>query len=115
MPSSLIIMIMGVFDDIKTGLEQAIEYEKGNLNAKTVKLSIIPVNSFTPDEIKSIRKSTGLTQVLFAKYIGVSVKTVEAWESGRNHPEGAACRLLSMTQNDSSFPFKSGIISTKGS
>ena len=102
---------MSVFDDIKTGIEQAIDYEKGNLNAKTVKLTISPVNSFSPDEIKAIRKSTGLTQDLFAKYIGVSVKTVEAWESGRSHPKGAACRLLAITQNDSSFPFKSGIIS----
>ena len=59
---------MGVFDDIKTGLNQAIEFEKGKLNAKTVTLSIEPVKSFTPDEIKKIRNSTGLTQVLFARY-----------------------------------------------
>ena len=106
---------MGVFDDIKTGLTQAIEYEKGKLDAKTVTISIAPVVSFTPEEIKKIRKNTGLTQVLFAKYIGVSVKTVEAWEAGRNHPEGAACRLLSMTQRDPAFPQKSGIITAGGS
>lgn len=106
---------MAIFDDIKTGLEKAIEYEKGNLNARTVKLSVQPVDSFSPDEIRAIRKNTGMTQVLFAKYIGVSVKTVEAWEAGRNHPEGAACRLLSMTQNDPSFPMKSGIVSAVGS
>lgn len=104
---------MGVFDDIKTGLGQAIEYEKGKLNAKTVTLSILPVDSFAPEEIKKIRNSTGLTQVLFAKFIGVSVKTVEAWEAGRNRPEGAACRLLSMTQSDPTFPLRSGIITTK--
>ena len=59
---------------------------------------------------KSIRNKTGLTQVLFAKFMGVSVKTVEAWEAGRNHPEGTACRLLSMTRSDPSFPLKSGIV-----
>jgi len=101
---------MGIFDDIKTGLEQAIEYEKGNLKAKTTVLSIAPVDTFTPGEIKEIRKNTGLTQVLFAKYMGVSVKTVEAWEAGRNHPEGAACRLLTLTRNDPNFPKRSGII-----
>ncbi|MBR4255919.1 MAG: helix-turn-helix domain-containing protein [Clostridia bacterium] len=105
---------MGVFDDIKTGLEQAIDFEKGKIKAKTVTLSIEPVKVFTAEEIKMIRKKTGMTQVLFARYIGVSVKTVEAWEAGRNHPEGAACRLLSMTQNDPSFPIKSGIVSTAG-
>lgn len=101
---------MSVFDDIKTGLNQAIEYEKGNLSAKTVTLSITPPDTFTPSEIKSIRNKTGLTQVLFAKFMGVSVKTVEAWEAGRNHPEGTACRLLSMTRSDPSFPLKSGIV-----
>jgi putative transcriptional regulator len=101
---------MSIFDEIKTGIEQAIEYEKGNLKAKKTTLSIAPIDSFTPSEIKEIRNHTGLTQVLFAKYMGVSVKTVEAWESGRNHPEGAACRLLSLTRNDPTFPQSSGII-----
>ena len=69
---------MSIFDDIKIGIEQAIEYEKGNLQAKKTILSIAPVDVFTPGEIREIRISTGLTQVLFAKYMGVSPKTVEA-------------------------------------
>lgn len=104
---------MNIFDDIKTGLSQAIEYERGNLKAKTITLMVEPVESFKPEEIRLIRKETGLTQILFAKYMGVSVKTVEAWESGRNHPEGAACRLLSMTRNDPTFPQKSGIVTAQ--
>ena len=101
---------MSLFDDIKTGLGQASEYEKGNLKARTTILTVEPVETFKPDEIRSIRNSTGLTQIMFAKYMGVSVKTVEAWEAGRNHPEGAACRLLSMTRSDPAFPQKSGIV-----
>ena len=42
---------MGIFDDIKLGLEQAIEYEKGNLKAKKTTLSIQPLESFTSTEI----------------------------------------------------------------
>ena len=101
---------MSIFDDIKTGIGQAIEYEKGTLKAKNTTITISPVDTFTPGEIKEIRNNTGLTQVLFAKYMGVSVKTVEAWESGRNHPEGTACRLLSLTRNDPAFPLKAGIV-----
>ena len=48
---------MDAFNDIKAGLEQAIQYEKGKLNAKTSTLSILPDESFTPGEIKSIRES----------------------------------------------------------
>lgn len=101
---------MSLFDEIKTGLNEAIEFEKGNLKAKSTTLTVMPVSVFTSSEIKSIRNSTGLTQKLFAKYMGVSVKTVEAWESGRNHPDGAACRLLSLTKSDPNFPVSSGIV-----
>lgn len=102
---------MGVFNDIKLGLEQAIEYEKGTLKAKKTRLSILPLDTFSSDEIKSIRNKTGLTQVLFAKFMGVSVKTVEAWEAGRNQPDGAARRLLAITKANPSFPVASGIVS----
>lgn len=101
---------MGLFDDIKEGLNQAIEYEKGNLKARKTTRTIIPPEKFTSDEIKEIRANTGLTQMLFAEYMGVSVKTVEAWESGRNHPDGAARRLLSITRKNPSFPTSSGIL-----
>lgn len=41
--------------------------------------------------------------------MGVSDKTVEAWEAGTNHPSGAASRLLSMMEMDEhlvdDFPF----------
>ena len=104
---------MSVFDEIKTGLSQAIDYEKGLIKADTKKLSVMPVEEFSANEIKSIRNNAGLTQALFAKYLGVSLKTVEAWESGRNQPSGAASRMLSLTKSDPQFPMKSGIISSR--
>jgi len=102
---------MSVSDKIKLGLEEAIAYEQGTLDAKTTKMTVKPVARYEASEIKAIRKSTGFTQVVFAQYMGVSVKTVEAWEAGRNHPEGAACRLLALTKADPLFPQKAGIIS----
>ena len=101
---------MSVFDEIKLGLEQAIDYEKGNLTAKKTTMTVLPLETFSSIEIKEIRKQTGLTQVMFAKYMGVSVKTVEAWESGKNQPIGSACRLLGLTRADPAFPQKSGIV-----
>ncbi len=103
---------MSLFDDIKTGLNEAIEYEKGKKKAKVTVLSIAPLEKFEPTEIKTIRNRTGLTQKLFAQYMGVSVKTVEAWESGRNHPDGTACRMLYFTKNYPEFPKISGIVTT---
>ena len=73
---------MGIYDQIKAGLEEAIAYEQGTLKAKTTKLSVEPLKHYDASQIKAIRKSTGLTQVTFAHYMGVSPKTVEAWEAG---------------------------------
>jgi putative transcriptional regulator len=102
--------MMSLFDDIKTGLEQAIEYEKGNLKARTVKVRMKPLNDFTAKDVRNIRISTNLSQASFAKLFGVSQKTVEAWEAGRNVPNGTAKRLLDLLQEDPNFPQKAGII-----
>lgn len=101
---------MGLYDDIKKGLEEAIDYNRGKISAKKTIMTIAPLDSFSADDIKAIRNSTGMTQTLFAKYMGVSVKTVEAWEAGRNRPEGSACRMLALTKANPSFPVSSGII-----
>ena len=48
--------------------------------------------------------------ILSTYYMGVSAKTVEAWEAGRNQPSGTACRLLAITKKDPMFPKSSGIV-----
>lgn len=101
---------MAIFDEIKVGLEQAIAYNDGKIKARKITRAISPLASFTPNEIKQIRIQTGMTQVLFAQYMGVSVKTVEAWECGRNQPDGAARRLLAITRDNPMFPTESGIV-----
>ena len=72
-------------------------------------LSIEPVKTYSAKEIKDIRKRTGFSQKLFASYMGVSLKAVEAWESGTNHPSGAASCILSIMEMDDNlinkFPF----------
>ena len=56
--------------------------------------NIKPVPNFKKEEIKLLRLKLGYTQAVFAKVVGVSVKAVEAWENGRNHPVDSTCRLL---------------------
>ena len=94
---------MSIYDEIKQGIEQAIEYEKGTVKARTTKLTIKPVPHYNSTQIKIIRKDLGMTQNLFAQLVGVSPKTVEAWDSGRNTPDGPARRMLSILQSDPSL------------
>ena len=83
-----------LFDDLKEGLQEAIDFEKSNCKAKTVTFMIEPVKKYSNEDIKKIRNKAGMTQAVFANYMGVSPKTVEAWELGRTHPTGPAYRLL---------------------
>lgn len=99
-----------VYESIMAGLTEAVE----DAQSKDKKLrrrvvTIVPVKEYSASEIQAIRKSTGLSQRLFAGYMGVSDKTVEAWEAGKNRPSGAASRLLTMMEMDADltkeFPF----------
>jgi putative transcriptional regulator len=85
------------------GLTEAENYQQGKINARKTKLTIKPVDTFNTSEIKRIRQKTGLSQVMFAGSLGVSPKTVEAWENGRNKPEGASRRLLEVVRDDPGF------------
>ena len=88
-----------LFDDLKEGLQEAIDFEKGIGTAKTATFVIEPVKKYSNNDIKRVRKEAGMTQTVFANYLGVSKKTVEAWELGRTHPTGPANRLLEMLES----------------
>jgi putative transcriptional regulator len=99
-----------VYDSIMNGLREAVEDARSETySLKRRVVTVSPVKKYCADEIKSIRQETGLSQKLFAGYIGVSPKTVEAWEAGTNRPSGAASRILNMMEMDANlttdFPF----------
>jgi putative transcriptional regulator len=55
-----------------------------------------PLPSYGASDIKAIRNSLALTQSSFSFIFGVSTKTIEAWQSGINKPQGPALRLLDL-------------------
>jgi len=94
---------MSVYESIMQGLTEAVDYQHGKIHARKTRLTIKPVVAFNTEDIKRIRQKTGLSQVVFAGSLGVSPKTVEAWENGRNKPEGASRRLLEVVRDDPDF------------
>ena len=98
------------YEELMQSIQEAIEdAESGGKKLKRRVVEIEPIKEYKSEEIKNIRERTGLSQMLFANYLGVSNKTVEAWESGKNHPSGAACRILHMMEMNENlineFPF----------
>lgn len=101
---------MDVYESIMQGLQEAIDYNEGKIAARSNTMSIEPIQKFEASEVKEIRTTLGMTQYLFAKFMGVSPKTVEAWESGRNSPNGSASRILALVKSDPQLPQKYHII-----
>ena len=58
-----------------------------------VRLNLQP-SAYTPEKIRETRRLLNLSQSIFAEFLGVSVKTVQAWEQGVNQPLPALCRVM---------------------
>jgi len=87
---------------IYKGLKQALEFEKGRQASRLSKdtVSVVPVDNFTAKDVQSLRRQNEMSQSVFAKIIGVSTKTVIAWESGFRKPTGAYARILQIITHD---------------
>lgn len=91
-----------ISSSIIRGLKQAMAHSTGDKSytISEKKHSISPLPNYNGQDVKMIRKKLNLSQNLFAKAMGVSQKTVEAWESGRNIPQGPAQRMLFIIKNN---------------
>lgn len=91
------------YDMLAGSLEELIDDYKAtggkNLSHETLTLHLTPTKTYTGAAVKKIRLQHQMTQNLLAKFIGVSKKTVEAWEAGRNQPNGPSSRLLEMLED----------------
>jgi putative transcriptional regulator len=78
-------------------LEGVQEYKSGKgkrYNIKAVK------------DIQSVREGMQLSQMAFAGFMGVSIRTIQEWEQGRRKPSGAAQVLLTIAANYPEVFFK---------
>jgi putative transcriptional regulator len=86
-----------VIDSLK---EFIVAAERGeSITARTVKLDL-EERTYNRQEIKNIRAKLGVSQAVFAQLLSISVKTVQAWESGASNAPPLACRLLDEVDSD---------------
>lgn len=92
-----------VYEGILTGLKEAVAYKEGKLPHCRVSVRKIPLPEYKAADVARARKAMSLSQRGLASVMGVSPRTVEAWEAGRNQPSGAARRLLYLLDQDHSL------------
>ena len=61
-----------------------------------------PAPEFSPTEIRGIREQLAMTQKTFARFLNVSVTTIENWEAGAKKPGPPARRLLQLVADKES-------------
>ena len=62
------------------------------------RLCLPPVEPLGPEQIKKIRKSSHVSQAIFARLLNTSLSTVQKWEIGQKKPTGTALKLLHLVQ-----------------
>ena len=82
-----------VFESIKQGLQEAIQFAEGDTDQAQVFKA-------TPLDIKTIRSTIGMTQEEFAFTFGIGLGALRHWERGDRSPRGPALTLLQLIQKD---------------
>jgi len=77
--------------EIKRGMREVRLVEAGKRRAARVHRIDVP-------EALEARMRSGLSQQKFADVLGVSARTLQAWEQGRRNPSGAALSLLTIAK-----------------
>ncbi len=70
-------------DSIRRGLEQAVDYARGEAKEGTYRAHVPAIV-----DVRAIRTKLGMTQEEFAARFGFSVNTLRHWEQGKRQPEG---------------------------
>jgi putative transcriptional regulator len=61
---------------------------------------VVPPPPLAPADVRQIRESLGLSQPVFADFLGTSTATVRSWEQGQKPPSPMARRFLGLIAAD---------------
>jgi putative transcriptional regulator len=91
---------VNIYDDMRRSLGDALAYERGQVVDLRVTEIPAPPKPMKPEEIRHVRESLNASQVVFASFLCVSTKAVQAWEQGVRRPQRTALRLLDIAKKN---------------
>ncbi|HEY2149861.1 MAG TPA: hypothetical protein VGH34_03585 [Vicinamibacterales bacterium] len=81
------------FTELLGSAHEALAHAQGKRSLRTTTLPL-PPKSLNGRAVKRVRAALHASQAVFARYLNVSTKLVQAWEANRRTPEGPALVLL---------------------
>jgi len=91
---ALIDSLEGFLSHVESGEPASARY-----TVRTVVVNLEP-HAYTAADVKDVRKRLGASQSLLAKFLGVSVNTLRAWEQGIHPIPKMAARFLDEIRDD---------------
>lgn len=89
-----------IYGDLRQSLKDALSFEGGEpIDLRTTEIPA-PPKAMKPAEIRRIREHLNASQVVFARFLCVSPKAVQAWEQGARRPQSTALRLLHLAKDN---------------
>src|SRR5271157_2992856 len=90
--------IVGAFAEA-IALMQTGEPLERHFTVRTYKVEFTP-REYGPDDVRRVRGLLGMSQVLFARFLGVDANTVRSWEQGTRPPSPIARRFMDEIEGD---------------
>ena len=93
---------------IVAAFEEAIEAMRSgeplerHFTIRTYKVEFKP-RDYGPDDVRRVRGLLGMSQVLFARFLGVDANTVRSWEQGTRLPSPIARRFMDEVEGDPGY------------
>lgn len=81
------------FTELLASANEALDHAQGKRNLRTTTLPL-PPQPLNGRAVKRVRAALHASQAVFARYLNVSTKLVQAWEANRRTPGGPALVLL---------------------
>jgi putative transcriptional regulator len=89
-----------IFDEMRQSLGDALAFERGRaVDLRVTEIPLLP-KPMKPAEIREVRESLNASQAMFASFLCVSIKAVQAWEQGLRRPQSSALRLLEIAKKN---------------
>src|SRR3972149_1066541 len=87
------------FAELLASAKEALEHAQGKRSLRTTTLPL-PPTPLNGRAVKRVRAALHASQAVFARYLNVSTKLVQAWEANRRTPDGAALLLLRLAEQN---------------
>ncbi len=93
--------IIGALIDFRDALRDRVPLEAKYTVRQVV--VVVPPPQLGPEDVRRTRHELGVSQPVFADFLGTSPSTVRSWEQGQKVPSPMARRLLGLIGSDPAY------------